>query len=127
MLKELRSEDKYEKRLRKVVKKLENGRYENIRADLEGYEQPAKLINKATNTAYIPDVTAVKDGNKYYFEIAMKTDDELKLAGKWNLLSTLASMKDGMLKIFAPHGQMAFTKRLTKQFNIQCEMASMPA
>lgn len=127
MLKELRTEEDYATNIKTVVNQLESKGYENIKADIDEYDTPASYTNKSTNTQFVPDITATKDGSKYYFEIAMKTDEQTKLAGKWRLLATLAEMKNGMLKIFAPHGQMAFTNRLLKKHNINCEVAAMPA
>lgn len=127
MLKEVRTEDNYEVKVKKVVQQLESKGYENIRADIDEYEPPASYTNRSDNTQFVPDITATKDGSKFYFEISMKTEEQTKLAGKWRLLSTLAEMKNGMLKIFAPHGQMAFTNRILKKHNINCEVASMPA
>lgn len=126
MLKELRSEETYEKGLEKIVKKLEKAGFEDIRVDLDGYEKPSTLTNQSDKTTFLPDVTAEKGGRKHYFEIAKKTKDRTRLAGKWKLLATLAEMKNGALKIFAPYGQMAFTKRMLDQFRINCEVVSLP-
>lgn len=112
---------KEEKILKDLVEKLENLGYEDIKANIEGYETPAKLIRQNDDIEFIPDLTATLHGRKHYFEISRKTKEEVKLVGKWKLLSTLAEMKEGGFKVYIPHGQMKFTKDLMKKHNIDFE------
>lgn len=122
MLQTQEKTSKEEKLLKKIVEKLENLGYEDIKADVEGYEVPSKLIRQNDDIEFIPDITATLNGRKYYFEIARKTKEEVKLVGKWKLLMTLAEMKEGGFKVFVPHGQMKFTKELMKNHNIDFEL-----
>lgn len=125
MLTETRNSDLYIGKLSEVVKILESQGFEKIRADLPDYEDVAPLVRQSDDHAFVPDVTAVKNGGKYYIEVAKRTSDEVKLVGKWKLLSTLASMKKGELKIFVPRGELSFTRRVLAKYNIDATMIKM--
>ena len=118
MLKETRTETQYEPLLMSVVEQLREKGYDEIKADLPEYDKPAKLMRKDSSEYYIPDLTASKNGRKYYVEIAKKTEDRLKVIGKWKLLSTLSDMKNGRFTVFVPHGSMKFTNDIIKNYDI---------
>ncbi|MEM9931031.1 MAG: hypothetical protein AAF840_14510 [Bacteroidota bacterium] len=109
--------------LDKVVKKKG---FENIRANAEGYETPAKIRRgKDTEEYFIPDVTGEVNGRKSYFELGMKSDDERELVTKWRLLSSLANYKHGKLYLAVPRGHMAFTNRILADYPIQAEVVKL--
>ena len=54
-------------------------------------------------------------GRKSYVEIAIKTENVQRRISKWNLLSTLATMKSGKLFLFAPKGHQTFTEKIVKK------------
>lgn len=109
--------------LEKVVKKKG---FENIYANAEGYETPAKIRrSKDTEEYFIPDCTGEVNGRKSYFELGMKSDDERLLVTKWRLLSSLASHKHGKLYLAVPRGHMAFTNRILADYPIQAEVVKI--
>ncbi len=109
--------------LDKIVKKKG---FENIRANAEGYETPAKIRRgKDTEEYFIPDVTGEVNGRKSYFELGMKSEDERELVTKWRLLSSLASYKHGKLYLAVPRGHMAFTNRILADYPIQAEVVKL--
>lgn len=125
MLKENREADVYDEKIEQAVESLQKQGYENIKADLENYELPAKLIRQEDNTEFVPDITATLNNRKGYFEIAKKTEDQRELVSKWRLLSVLANMKNGSFQIFVPHGHMRFTEQILAQNNITAKLVKM--
>ena len=116
----------YDDTLSKVIKNIERQGYTDIRADIESYEAPARLISRTKDDEYIPDATAVNNyGDKYYFEISRRTKEPNKLVNKWKLLDTVARIKNGALKIFVPHGSMKFTQEIVKKHNIEAELVKI--
>lgn len=125
MLKEMRREA-YDDTLSKVIKNIERQGYTDIRADIDSYEAPARLVSRTKDDEYIPDATAVNHyGDKYYFEISRRTKEPNKLVNKWKLLDTVARIKNGALKIFVPHGSMKFTQEIVKKHNIEAELVKI--
>ena len=109
--------------LEKVVKKKG---FENIRANAEGYETPAKIRrSKDSDEYFIPDVTGEVNGRKSYFELGMKVANERDLVTKWRLLSSLANYKHGKLYLAVPRGHMAFTNRILADYPIQAEVVKI--
>ena len=51
---------------------LENLGYDNIKADVEGYETPKSYHKKGSDVVITPDIVAEKAGRKHYFEISLK-------------------------------------------------------
>jgi len=126
MLKEFRKEDKYDDVLNKVLENIEKSGFESIRADYMELEKPARLVGQSNEDVFIPDATALtKNGSKAYFEISRKVDEPQKLVNKWKLLSTLAEIKNGVFKIFVPHGAMRFTKELVNRYNIKADLVKI--
>ena len=85
--------------LEKSIKYLENTGFENIRADVEGYDTPKSFLKKSTGTTVTPDIVAEKNGRKYFFDISLKTDKENLLKSKWLFLDTLSRLKSNRFKI----------------------------
>ena len=109
--------------LDKIVKKKG---FENIRANAEGFDTPAKIRRGKDSEAYfIPDVTGEVNGRKSYFELGMKVADETTLVTKWRLLSSLAAHKHGKLYLAVPRGHMAFTNRILADYPIQAEVVKL--
>lgn len=110
--------------VRKLIEQVVLPRgYQNVRANLDGYDTPAKLSRaKEDDEAFIPDATGVLNGKKSYFELAQKTDDLQEVVTKWKLLSNLASYKNGKLFLVVPHGHLAFTNRILNNYPIQAEV-----
>ncbi len=115
--------EKDERWVKKVIDKIVRPRgFNDIRANVEGYDAPAKLSRRKEDEAYVPDVTATMRGRKTYFELAVKTDRIQEVVSKWKLLSQLASLKAGKFYLIAPRGHVAFTERLMKRYDISAEV-----
>ena len=125
MLKKMRK-DRYESTLEKMIQKVEQSGFKEIKADFADYEPPAKLVSKQNDDIYIPDATAENSlGRKAYFEISRKIKETEKLVNKWKVLETLANIKNGVFQIFVPHGSMKFTRELVNKYNINAELVKI--
>ncbi|OQD44281.1 hypothetical protein [Croceivirga radicis] len=104
--------------LEKSIKYLENTGFENIRADVEGYDTPKSFLKKSTGTTVTPDIVAEKNGRKYFFDISLKTDKENLLKSKWLFLDTLSRLKSNRFKIITTRGHYKFTDTLLNDLNL---------
>lgn len=113
--------------VQKAVKWIEKKGYAEIKADLEGHEPPKSFTQASTNEPVQPDLTARSLGRKFYFEVALKTDNTRPVITKWKLLSQLAAMKDGKLIVFAPHGHRSFAEKIITNHRINAQIVSLRA
>ena len=101
--------------------------FSEVRANFEDYEAPTQFTLRSGETTdeeitVIPDITALKYGNKSYFEIAIKGEDVQLTVSKWKLLTTLAQRKGGKLVLMAPKGHKAFAENLVKEYRVNAEV-----
>ena len=57
--------------LEQSIKHLEYLGFENIKADLDGYDTPNSFTKKDGEVTVTPDITAFKRSRKYYFELGI--------------------------------------------------------
>ena len=117
---------KYQEHIDRAVEYVENLGFENIRARYEGYDEPASLRMQSTGKTFTPDITAQKNGGKYYFEIADRGESSSDIVGKWKLMATLAEMKGGDFRIFVPYGSMKYTNDILTNKHIKAEIIKLP-
>ncbi len=97
--------------------------FKGIKADiLEEYENPKSLVKSSTQEPFTPDITMMKNGRRFFCDIALKTDKIRRLVSKWRLMETLAAVKESRLYLLVPKGSLSFTKTLVKQYNINAEV-----
>lgn len=125
MLAESKQSTKYQELLEKSVELVKSRGFDEIKTSLEGYDDPISFSQKKEDNQYQPDITAINNRGKFYFEIAQKTEDVQKLVSKWKLLSTVAGMKNGGLNILVPYGQNKFTQELVDQYNINANLIKL--
>jgi hypothetical protein len=125
MLKDSRNKESYIEKVNRVIEKVKKQGFTDIRADIGEYEKPPRLIGKSKKIDFIPDVVARKNGTKGYFEISKKEKDTDNLINKWSVLSTLAEMKNGVFRIYVPHGHMKFTRQLLTSYDIKAEVMKL--
>lgn len=105
-----------------VIKWAQSHGFQDIRANMEGYETPKSYERTHDKQVFTPDVTGFNMFNKHYLEVSMKTDKLMKDISKWKLLSELASMKGGKLYLMAPRGHVRYTRDVINQYNIPAEV-----
>ena len=59
--------------LENSVTYLQNLGYQNIKADIDGYETPKSYHKKGSDITVTPDIVAEKEGRKHIFDISLKT------------------------------------------------------
>ncbi|WP_289044216.1 hypothetical protein [uncultured Olleya sp.] len=104
--------------LQQSINHLEFLGFENIKADLIGYEQPKTFIKKENNLVMTPDITAYKRTKKYYFELGLKSEKPKLLKSKWRLLDVFTRMKDHKFKIISTKGHYSFANTIIKELNL---------
>ncbi|WGD34913.1 hypothetical protein [Olleya sp. YS] len=104
--------------LKQSINHLEFLGYENIKADLEGYEQPKAFVKKENDLVMTPDITAYKRTKKYFFELGIKSEKPKLLKTKWRLLDVVTRMKDQRFKIITTRGHYSFTNKILNDLNL---------
>ena len=104
--------------LEKSISHLEATGFENIKADLEGYETPKSYLQKGANNKITPDIVAVKNGRKYFFDISLKSQRPRLLKTKWLFLDVLSRMKSNRFKIITTRGHYKFTDAMREDINV---------
>lgn len=104
--------------LEKSIHHLEATGFEDIKADLEGYETPKSYIRKGSDSKITPDIVAVKNGRKYYFEISLKSSKPRLLKTKWLFLDTLSRMHSNRFRIITTRGHYKFTDTMLEDINL---------
>lgn len=109
---------KYSDILKNSINYLENHGFENIKADIEGYETPKSYTKSGSDISITPDLVAVKEGRKYYFDISLKSEKPNLLKSKWIFLNTLSAMKSSRFRLITTRGHYAFTQEMLDSINL---------
>jgi hypothetical protein len=104
--------------LQQSVDHLEARGFKNIKADMEGYETPKSYLKKSSGNSITPDITATKNGVKYFFDISLKSDMPTMLKSKWLFLDTLSRMKSNRFRIITFRGHYKFTETMLSELNL---------
>ena len=99
--------------------------FNNIKANYESYESPVQFSMVNGDSTFTPDITAYKYEDKYYIEIATKTDQPDEVVAKWSLLSSVAQNKGGKLFLLAPKGHKAFADRMIKKHRVDAQLVDL--
>jgi len=117
--------DKNEKMYKSAIRWAKKHGFVKIKANTEDFETPNGFSRPGNEDKLIPDIAGSRLGNKSYVEIALKTDEPQDQVSKWQLLSTMAKMKDGSFFLLAPKGHKAYTDKMVKQYNINATVVSI--
>ena len=107
-----------EKVIQSTIEYLESKGYENIKADIDGYESPKSFIMKSKDIELTPDIVAETNGQKHYIEVGVKTEKKRLLKTKWKFLKTLSEIKGRHFKIISHKGHYGFTDRLLSEMEL---------
>jgi hypothetical protein len=100
------------------VNYLQNLGYENIKADIEGYETPKSYLKRGTDVTITPDIVAEKEGKKHIFDISLKTPKTNLLKSKWIFLNTLSALKSHNFRLITTRGHYKFTDEMLHDINL---------
>ena len=104
--------------LEKSINHLEATGFEDIKADMDGYETPKSYLRKGSDSKITPDIVAIKNGRKYYFEISLKSEKPRLLKTKWLFLDTLSRMNSNRFRIITTRGHYKFTDTMLEDINL---------
>ena len=104
---------------------LENRGFENIKADVEGYEMPKSYRKKNSDEVITPNIVAERAGIKHYFEISLKSYKPRFLKSKWQFLDTLTRMRNQKFKIITRRGHYKFTDDILKDLNLEKDLIKL--
>ena len=105
--------------IKESIEYLERLGFQNIKADMDGYETPKSYKKKGSDISVTPDIVAEKAGRKHYFDISLKSDNVELLKSKWRFLDVLTRMYDHRFRIITKHGHYNFTDELLNELNIK--------
>jgi hypothetical protein len=104
--------------LEKSIQHLKATGFEQIKADMEGYDTPKSYLRKGTESKITPDIVAQKNGRKYYFEISLKSKKPTLLKSKWLFLDTISRMQSNRFRIITTKGHYKFTDMMLEDINL---------
>lgn len=111
--------------LKESVTYLENKGFENIKADIEGYETPKSYNKKGSDVSITPDIVAERAGIKHYFEVSLKSDRTNLLKSKWRFLDVLTRMRNERFKIITRRGHYKFTNEMLDHLNMDKKLIKL--
>lgn len=103
---------------KKSIQHLKAKGFNNIKADIPGYDNPKSFVRKSTGTEVTPDISATKNGKNYFFDISLKSDRSRQLKSKWLLLDTFSRLRSGRFKVITMRGHFKFTEQLLSDINL---------
>jgi len=104
------------------IEYLKKKGFENIRADVEGFEKPKSYHKKGSEISITPDIVAERAGIKHYFDISLKSGQPTLLKSKWRFLEVLTRMKNHRFKIITRKGHYKFTNEMLADLNLSKNM-----
>ncbi|NNM24068.1 MAG: hypothetical protein HKO54_11005 [Flavobacteriaceae bacterium] len=107
------------------VEHLERHGFENIKADIEGYETPKSYLKKDGDITITPDIVAERAGIKHYFEVSLKSEKPKLLKSKWRFLEVLSRMKNHRFKIITRRGHYKFTNEMLDDLNLKKDLIKL--
>ena len=104
--------------IEKSISYLEKKGFTDIKADLPGYTSPKSFIKKKEGLNISADLSAKKEGRKYFFDISLKSGKSRLLKSKWLLLDAVAQSKSEYFRIITTKGHIQFTQKLLQDVNL---------
>lgn len=110
--------EKYSDFLNSSVDYLKQHGFENIKADVEGYETPKSYSKKGSDISITPDIVAEKEGRKHIFDISLKSTKPKLLKSKWLFLNTISTMRSQRFRLITTRGHYKFTNEMLDDINL---------
>lgn len=102
-----RSQSDHDDMVRTLASHLKQNQHTDVKADIEGYTQPALLHWETTQQGHIPDVTSTR-GHDFLFEV--ETADSINdthTQDQWKLFSANAKQHSKSFVVVVPKGSEA--------------------
>lgn len=113
--------------IRAVVDFIKGQDFSNIKANIPGFNVPQKLVWSKTGNGYVPDVTAVKDGNLLVFVVKEPTENVENQIDKWRLFSSYTSGENRMCYIVGMAHQEFTIRNILEQNRIKAKVLTVAA
>jgi hypothetical protein len=110
--------ENYAEELNNSIQYLENLGYDNIKADIDGYETPKSYLKKGSKIEVTPDIVAEKEGRKHIFDLSLKSKKPRLLKSKWLFLNTLSQLKSYRFRLITKRGHYKFTNETIDDINL---------
>jgi hypothetical protein len=110
--------EKYSDLLNDSITYLEQHGYENIKADIKGYDTPKSYSRVGSDISITPDIVAEKEGRKNYLELRLKSSKPKLLKSKWLFLNTLSNLKSHNFRLITTRGHYKFTNEMLDDINL---------
>lgn len=110
---------KYTDILNSSINYLQQLGFEDIKADIDGFETPKSYSKKNSDIIIIPDIVAQKEGRQHIFELSLKSDKPKLLKSKWLFLDTLSKMKSYRFGLITTRGHIKFTNDMINDLNLE--------
>ena len=110
-----------------VVKILCEKDHKDIKAVYSDFPIPKKVVRESTREGFLPEVTAVKDGQYRLF--AIETRETLNLEetdARWLLFAEYSRQNDGLFYIVFPTVLMTHVKQKMQNLGIEARLWQTP-
>ena len=109
--------------LKYVIRILQEKKHKDIRAIAPDFTMPKRVVRESSGEGYIPEVTAVKNGQFRLFALETKETLELNETEKrWELFSSYAKQDHALFYVVFPAGMEAKVKAKLKDLNIEARL-----
>ena len=104
---------------------LENKGFENIKADIDGFETPKSYFKMDSDVVITPNIVAERSGVKHYFEVSLKSQQTTILKSKWRFLEVLTQMRNQKFRIITRRGHYKFTNEMLNDLNLKKDVIKL--
>lgn len=104
---------------------LENKGFENIQADIDGFETPKSYFKKDSDVVITPNIVAERAGIKHYFEVSLKSQTPTLLKSKWRFLEVLSRMRNERFRVITRRGHYKFTNEMLNDLNLKKDVIKL--
>lgn len=106
-----------------VIRILQEKNHINIRAVIADFSMPKKVIRESTGEGYVPEVTAVKNGQFRIFSVETKeTIHQEETANRWRLFADCAKQNSAQFYVVFPPGLVIEVKNKLKAFQVEARL-----
>lgn len=105
--------------LEQSIQRLVDNGFEDIKADMKGFDSPKTFQKRGSEHVVTPDIVAFKDGRQHYFELSVKSENPSLLKSKWRFLTKLSELKDHEFNIITARGHYKFTNEILRELNLK--------
>ncbi len=103
----------------KTVAQILIGRgYKEVKADLQGYPVPKKIVWESTKEGFVPDVTAYRDEFRIFEVETADTINDPHTEQQWKLFFAYAATNKAMFYVVFPKGCVEAVKKRLEEIGI---------